>query len=231
MKKNNNELISRGLLIKKLEKAKIRKDVSEKLKKYTTEYVIFKTGDFPKLSFSDTEYVNYGDILELNSEFYDKLTNSTFSESVVLREMNSQVLDQETFEQLDRILASEDTQAHKLASNIMTNCDYDKSYVYLGELLRRHNYNIKSTGIGHTVAFRALKQYLDYNYASDSSQLYLMIENLEERGLFTEENAELVRQFMLQATNGDLEGENYRIKDIEFDQEVKDKIIRKQELV
>jgi len=114
-------------------------------------------------------------VLELLNEYkdlYDVVSSKVLiHESCLLDKLNGNdavVINEEVFEQIGSMFKSSDTDNHVLAMEIMSNCNYTESLLYL-EMLFHEYYNIMRSNNARThVNFKSLLSYLqkDKNYFS-----------------------------------------------------------------
>jgi hypothetical protein len=116
-------------------------------------------------------------VLELLNEYkdlYDIVSSKILiHESCLLDKLNGNdavVINEEVFEQISSMFKSSDTDNHVLAMEIMSNCNYTESLLYLEMLFHEYYNTMRSNNARTHVNFKSLLSYLqkDKNYFSTS---------------------------------------------------------------
>jgi len=189
----------------KLETALEVNDKSYFLAHYN-EKRIFSDADFPpfKTAIQNPVYKHQKELENMSySSWYNvideedsvilinKLKNSTvkiLDEESLLSIINgddSIIIDEEVFENLSQMLNSSDEDNHVLAMEIMANCNYKQSLMYL-EILFKEFYNTLSRN--HTknhVNFKSLLSYLGKSPSSMSTSIDDIVDSLRHKGVLT----------------------------------------------
>ena len=152
--------------------------------------------------------------------------NKTYHYRELLPHMNGEktiTIDEKVFDQLSNMFESEDSDNHVLAMEIMANCNYQKSIMYLLILLREHNYNIGKLRSRTHVNFKSLLGYLGMKHDHLYVHAYEMIDIILERNLLTLENL----QYLFDRYQDDLitiYGDHFRIHQITLSPELAEKL-------
>jgi hypothetical protein len=116
-------------------------------------------------------------VLELLNEYkdlYDVVSSKVLiHESCLLDKLNGNdavIINEEVFEQISSMFKSSDADNHVLAMEIMSNCNYTESLLYLEMLFHEYYNTMRSNNARTHVNFRSLLSYLqkDKNYFSTS---------------------------------------------------------------
>jgi len=167
---------------------------------------IFSDADFPlfKLAIQNPVYKHQKELESITySSWYNvideedsvilinKLKNTTvkiLDEESLLSIINgndSIIIDEEVFGNLSQMLSSSDEDNHVLAMEIMANCNYKQSLMYL-EILFKEFYNTLSRN--HTknhVNFKSLLSYLGKSPSSMSTSIDDIVDSLRHKGVLT----------------------------------------------
>ena len=136
----------------------------------------------------------------LNEDYYDlfdSLSGKTvFYEESLLEHLNGKdaiTLEREQFDQLSAMLQSSDEDNHVLAMEIMANCDYRSSLVYLLMVFEKyaHVFEAKRRAKYH-VNFKSLLNYLDLSTSYMSVNIDCMMRKLIEKDALTEEWTDMI---------------------------------------
>ena len=138
------------------------------------------------------------DILnEDHYDLFDSLSGKTiFYEESLLEHLNGKdaiTLEREQFDQLSAMLQSSDEDNHVLAMEIMANCDYRSSLVYLLMVFEKyaHVFEAKRRAKYH-VNFKSLLNYLDLSTSYMSVNIDCMMRKLIEKDALTEEWTDMI---------------------------------------
>lgn len=126
---------------------------------------------------------------------YEFIINKTlYDESALLLHLNGDAaieIDNEMFESLNEMFASSDRDNWTLAMEIMANCHYDKSLLYLELLFCDHSYKINDTKTKSHVNFKSLLSFLGKSYGYSTSVDDIM-NSLKKHNKFTKENLDII---------------------------------------
>ena len=101
-------------------------------------------------------------------------------------------IDETVYNQLNNMFKSEDKDNHILAMEIMANCNYKESIMYLLVLIRDHNYAISRERSRTHVNFKSLLGYLGITHHELYIYAHRMIDIMLERNLLTLEKIQYV---------------------------------------
>lgn len=175
---------------------------------------------FKENGFSTDKYPleDFWNLDEAGHTQIQKIVNSKAEfvlENVILKEINgSMVMDEEVYEQLKSLIESKDTENIKIAMELMSNCDYNKSSLYLLLLFNEYsNYFERQHNKNH-VNFKSLLKY----FGLQTSRIYVntngVLEKLKEKNLLTPEKFSRLKPLVLE--NFDHSSEHYKASDILF---------------
>ena len=126
---------------------------------------------------------------------YEFIINKTlYDESALLLHLNGDAaieIDNQMFESLNEMFASSDRDNWTLAMEIMANCHYDKSLLYLELLFCDHSYKINDTKTKSHVNFKSLLSFLGKSYGYSTSVDDIM-SSLKKHNKFTKENLDII---------------------------------------
>lgn len=116
---------------------------------------------------------NSGTYTHISYESYDRLTDimnltcDIVEEDTILKELNKGTeMNKEIFENIQKLFESVDDENVKIAMELMSNCDFDKSAPYLLLLLRKYYEKIQDSSTKHHVNFKGLLNYFDFTPSS-----------------------------------------------------------------
>lgn len=188
-------------------------DINTALEFYDDEYLICDWKDLR--FFTDDEYTHYEELTKLNDfkdiksssisvaaveSDYKKLYNYILTtpithESAILEHMNSEdavLIDEQMFEQLSEMLRSSDNDNTILAMEIMANCNYKESLLYLEMLFHDHYYNISQSSTKNHVNFKSLLSYLNKDKSYLATDLDDMIKSLAKHNVLTKDKLDIL---------------------------------------
>ena len=103
-------------------------------------------------------------ISDHNLEFLEKVGDKTIIDQNGLLEVvngeDSTTIDKDTYQNLRNMFMSSDNENHVLAMEIMANCNYKESILWLELLYYHHNHHIQHCRSKNHVNFKSLKSYL-----------------------------------------------------------------------
>lgn len=170
----------------------------------------FPLDQYPQEAFWDLDETGHTQI--------QKIVNSKAEfvlENVILKEINgSMVMDEEVYEQLKSLIESKDTENIKIAMELMSNCDYNKSSLYLLLLFNEYsNYFERQHNKNH-VNFKSLLKY----FGLLTNRIYVdtddVLEKLKEKNLLTPEKFSRLKPLVLE--NFSHSSQHYKASDILF---------------
>lgn len=138
-------------------------------------------------------------VLTLNKDHnlkFDILNDSRiFAEDEILKYVNiDNVMDEESFNNVKSLFESEDSSNHMLALEIMANCDYRKSAVYLLLLFEKYSHQIYNSPSRKHVNFKSFLKFFDLNVSRNYSVSDIM-NTLKRTKLATPDNLEIVIKY------------------------------------
>lgn len=156
------------------------------------------------------------------------------NQDIILQEMGTETIDKFTYTRLVQMFESKDEENHRVAMEVMANCKYKSSIVYLLDLMRRFYgapiFNMNDRG---HVSFKALREYLDYEPKHDERSLNNMIYNIAHRDLLTEANYKIILELILEEEarrmgknkDNDYDHDNWRVIQVDLSPKFKEMII------
>jgi hypothetical protein len=144
-----------------------------------------------------------------------ELTCDIVEEDVILKALNKNtVMDKEIFESIQKLFESVDTENVKIAMELMANCDYSKSAVYLLLLLKKYSTKIYKSPTKNHVNFKGMLNYFDLSVnrisgLSTDDAISIII----DKKLLFKSNLQVLKDALL---NELCTSTNYRITDITF---------------
>jgi len=110
----------------------------------------------------------------LSEEQYDSLTKilnikcDVINEEIILKELNNNLtMDVSIYDSIQNLMNSKDNENMKLAMEMMANCDYDTSALYLLLLLKEYYAKINGLQCKNHVNFKAMLHYFDFKPSSN----------------------------------------------------------------
>lgn len=120
---------------------------------------------FPSYNFYDNrEYIYINSVSTHFYEIYEDLKNKTlYKESLLLKRINGDdalVITKEVYEQLRNMFCSSDSDNYVLAMEMMANCKYIDSILYLELLFKEFSYKMRTENARNHVNFKSLCKFL-----------------------------------------------------------------------
>jgi hypothetical protein len=156
---------------------------------------------------------------------YEFIINKTlYDESALLLHLNGDAaieIDNQMFESLNEMFASTDRDNWTLAMEIMANCHYDKSLLYLELLFCDHSYKINDTKTKSHVNFKSLLSFLgkSYGYNTDVDDI---MSSLKKHNKFTKENLDIILKLHGDVIQNGGDSEYFKVKVITVNSDVLD---------
>lgn len=176
-----------------------------------------------------------GDVIKLTEDSnYDVLCSNTnlCHQDIILENMASVVMDEDMFRRVCQMFDSADEENYPVAMEVMANCNYGESIVYLLELMRRYYPKIHDIPSRKHVSFTALKEYLDFAPKSDERTLDQIIHIVATKRKLTEDNYNRILNFIIEEENKRMssgedryENTNWRILAVDIAPKYKDQVI------
>jgi hypothetical protein len=149
-------------------------------------------------------------IWKADPEMLDELDNILTNGKVLMHQndllsmLNSAVhMTEDMYKEARKMFASSDANNHVLAMELMANCDYDKSCVYLLKLLCDYSNTISYRREKNHVNFKSLCNYFDHK-AGYRLTLDLIIEKLKEKKLLTNDRLDILMSVTMDEIREDL---------------------------
>lgn len=123
------------------------------------------------------------EILEINT-----LSLPILNESELLTYINGEdatVIDEEIFGQLENMFKSSDTDNTILAMEIMANCNYVDSLLYLELLFKEYAYSMQQSRTKNHVNFKSLLAFLNKNRNDMNTEIDQVVHSLKGYGVLT----------------------------------------------
>jgi hypothetical protein len=174
---------------------------------------IFSDADYPfyKLAIQNPVYKFQKELENMTySTWYDvideedtlilinKIKNSTIkilNEESLLDIINgddSITIDEEVFGNLSQMLSSSDEDNHVLAMEIMSNCNYKPSLMYLEILFEKFANTFARNSTKNHVNFKSLLSYLGKTASSMSTSADTIVNSLRNKGVLTKDNLDYI---------------------------------------
>jgi len=183
-----------------------------------------------KNSFANTKNINLKASINHHDKYcsidnYDtvnKMLNGkkVYNQNNILRLINdSVILNKDSYDELNKILDSNDDHNIKLAMELIANCDYEKSAVYILLLFKSYGEKMWNSGNRAHVNFKALTSFFNLSSKYDMSRLCLddLIVCLKERNLLSEENKSILMPIAFEEMQNNNRFDHFKITDIKFD--------------
>ena len=167
-------------------------------------------------------YVSRTFIKEDCEEKFMVLLNDTnlFDEKEILRRLNTgAVMDNEQYVSIQRLFDSKDVENHKLAIEMMANCDFEKSSVYLLLLIHNFGYKIYDAPNRTHVNFKSLLKFFNIREIRHLD-LDDVIECLLERKLLSAHNLNVMMPLLQEHLENGSTSNYVKIKNVEVTEEI-----------
>lgn len=102
------------------------------------------------------------------------------------------VINQEVFDQISNMFASSDQDNHVLAMEIMANCNYAESLMYLEMIFHDHYHTMRNNNARSHVNFKSLLSYLNKDKIYFSTNVDEMIKSLYNKKVLTTEMLDII---------------------------------------
>jgi len=178
------------------------------------------TYDFEKYGRYSERFVLLDDDQKENYELI--INKILYDESALLLHLNGDAaieIDNEMFESLNEMFASSDRDNWTLAMEIMANCHYDKSLLYLELLFCDHSYKINDTKIKNHVNFKSLVNFLGKSHGY-STNVDNIMSSLKKHNKFTKENLDIILKLHGDVIQNQGDTTYFKVKVITVDSEV-----------
>lgn len=138
---------------------------------------------------------------------------------------SSNIMTEEMYHEAVKMFESEDNNNHVLAMELMANCDYQKSAIYLLLLLKNHSSEINNRKEKDHVNFRSLCSFFDIS-AGESLTLDEIIEVCTRINAIGTEELPVLMKLVKEDMSDDLSSTFFRVKDIEPNDDLTEAIER-----
>lgn len=201
-----------------------------------SDYVYFKYFNhlskplFGRDILDDIEDIGYNDAPnnKLNDEeSFEKLkelfsNNSLYNESAILKLLNvGAEINEQEYNRLKDLLESNDNESIKMAIEIMANCDYEKSCVYLLLLISDYGRKIKDSRNRNHVNFKSLLKFFDiqnlHNFDLDD-----IFNSLLKRKLLNQSNLNSLLPLAIENMRDALHTEYFTFSQVEYSDAIKE---------
>lgn len=156
-------------------------------------------------------------------EVFDAIQNQViYDESALLLHLNGDgaiEIDKEMFDSLSEMFKSDDRDNWTLAMEIMANCHYDKSLLYLELLFCDNSHKINDTRTKSHVNFKSLLSFLGKSYGYNTSIDDIM-HSLKKHNKFTKENLDIILKLHGDVIQNGGDSTYFKVKVITVDSEV-----------
>ncbi len=171
------------------------------------------------------------DLLEKynDSDYYGKLVTTDLLSKVIDKHLDKVELDQEQYESLHKMFESEDCDNHIVAMEIMANCHFKSSLLFIEKLFMDHSWKMWDTGKANHVNFRNLRKLVnrDDSYSMKSNRDFdHTMRVLEKFGMFNQENINAILESHLDHLKSlvSIHSDFFTIKDITLNEKCLNKI-------
>lgn len=143
----------------------------------------------------------------INTERYEQVLeiltpdSNHYHESEIIKLINVTVMDETMFKSIGDMLRSKDISTKGMAIDLMANCDFDKSIVYLTTLLIQNSEEFFKCKERSSVNFKSLLSYLGYKNPRDYT-MAILVKIVRDKNLLTTENRELLLKIITKYLNG-----------------------------
>lgn len=161
-------------------------------------------------SLTEISYDNYSKLTEIMS-----LTCDIVEEDVILKDLNKNtVMDKEIFENIQKLFESVDNENTKLAMELMSNCDFDKSAPYLLLLLKMFHKKIYDSSTKNHVNFKGMLNYFNLHVNDTYRMEYNdILRIIMQKKVLYKSSMQILKDMVLEDMNPSL---HYKVIDIAF---------------
>lgn len=175
--------------------------------------------------YESVDYSLKPDYMFVNMDAYNlyiQLINNpnVYSQNEILSKLNDgAVMDDEKYQSIKRLFESTSQDDHKVALEIMANCDYEKSCVYLLLLFKNYGNVIDDCPNKRHVNFKSLVRFFEINRI-DRVNLNDIIDSLIARKLLNKSNLDKLMPQIMEEMKDSSPVERFNIKEIEYDDDI-----------
>lgn len=177
------------------------------------------------ISDEDNKFLILGDVINIHHiDHYKKIINSKaiiYNDQSLHKVLNNdRNLDEETYQNTRELLKSKDTDNTILAMEVMANCNFEKSAVYLLLLYSEFYQQIYNSPYRTNISFKTLTRYFNFTHILKTTGI---IQKLKEKKLLTIDNLAMLIPQLESNYQDNIPG--FKILSIEPTKELKDAII------
>jgi hypothetical protein len=184
-----------------------RENLREILEHYTEDIVLLKYPTASAIRNSNLSFVQeientlqssnvFYTIDEEYKTFFPGILNALlYDESTLLKHINgddSATIDETIFDQLGDMFKSSDNDNHVLAMEIMANCNYAKSLLYLEFLFKEYGHVMANSHTKNHVNFKSLVSYLGKSGHYFSTDIDDVVNSLKVKGQLTIDSLNII---------------------------------------
>ena len=161
-------------------------------------------------SLTEISYENYGKLTEIMA-----LTCDIVEEDTILLDLNKNtVMNKEIFENIQKLFESVDTENTKIAMELMSNCDFDKSAPYLLLLLKMFHKQIYASSTKNHVNFKGMLNYFNL-HVNDTYRMELndVLRIIMQKKILYKSSMQMIKDMLLEEMSSSL---HYKVTDITF---------------
>lgn len=186
--------------------------------------------------YNNSDNIDSESYFTLSLEEYETLTKYINSKSiyidekVILKKLNSSVImDEETYNSIKLLFDSPDRENTNLAMELMANCDYDKSAIYLLLLIKNFYRKLESSKNRNHVNFKALLEYFNIRSNNMDMTIEQLLFKLKEKNLFKKEQLAILIPDVLEEF--DHRSKHYKASSIVFINDDGDELVDDDEII
>ena len=185
-----------------------RENLRQALEFYTEDVVVIEYSSASTLRNSSLPALDIikGNVLRSSNIYYtvdaehkdlfpEILTLDLFSESKLLKHINgadAATLDDTMFLQISDMFQSSDQDNHIIAMEILANCNYIDSLLYIEMLFEKHSYQMSNCRTKNHVNFKSLISFLDKEKSYMGTSIDDVVDSLITKDVFDLEKVEVI---------------------------------------
>lgn len=164
-----------------------------------------------------------------SDDIAEKLINTDLLSKVIDKHLDKVVLDEEQYEALDAMFKSSDEDNHIIAMEIMANCHFKDSLLYIEKLFLNYSYKMYDTRKANHVNFKNLRSLVDRDdtYAMKfGKDIDHSMKVLEKFGMFTTKNIDFMLETHMERLNSLINSSSsyFTIKSLTLNEECLNKL-------
>ena len=165
----------------------------------------------------------------VDDAYDDKLVTTDLLSKVIDKHLDKVELDQEQYESLDTMFKSSDRDNHIVAMEIMANCHFKKSLLFIEKLFMDHSWTMWDTGKANHVNFRNLRKLVnrDDSYSMKTNRDFdHTMRVLDKFGMFNPESINFILESHLEHLKSliNVHSEFFNIKELTLNEKYLNKI-------